>query len=89
MAEPSPEATARADLIVAAWLANQPRGVQPRAIADLILAIAEALDDLAGPLAALLEGVRNGETGEMLQPRANMASSALWRHRGQPPGRLP
>ena len=87
----SAEAIARADLLVAQFLARQ-RVVSPVIGAtDLITAIAAALDDLAGPLAALLEGIEGSEGRDnpaAFLARVNMAKEALWRFRGSPPGRI-
>ena len=57
----------------------------------LIRAIAAALDDLAGATKVLIEGIRNGETAdsETMRTRLSLASGAVWRFEGMPPGRLP
>ena len=87
----SAEAIARADLMVAQFLARQ-RVVSPVIGAtDLITAIAAALDDLALPLAALLEGLDGSEgrdNPEAFLARVNAARAALWRFKGRPAGRI-
>jgi hypothetical protein len=81
----------RADLMVAQYLARQRPGNMPSiGVADLITAIGDAFDDLADSLAALIEGIdaeepRDGEAG---RARVNAARAALWRFKGQPPGRI-
>jgi hypothetical protein len=86
MAEPTRHAIRRAQEIVTAALRLDDAVRQ-----GLITAIALDLDDLALPLQALLEGVRNGESGdsEIFRARVAAASVALWGFQGHPPGRLP
>lgn len=79
----------RADLLGAAFLAKN-RGRAVVGFTDLLLGITQALDDLAGPLAALVEGIDAGEApdSEVFRARLALARAALWRHQGQPPGRV-
>jgi len=87
--EPSPEAKDRADLLVAQFLARQRPGQMPAiGVTELLLGIAAALDDLAEPLAALLEGIEGGEApdSEAFRMRVRLAQAALWRFRGHAAG---
>jgi hypothetical protein len=90
-AEPSPEALVRASAVVGR--AIRPGPLTPAAAQQrdvLIRAIARELDDLAGPLQALLEGIRHpDQQAEAFRARVSLASAALWRFQGQPEGRLP
>lgn len=96
MTEPSPASVARADLLIAVFLAKQRAGHLPSiGVSDVILAIAEAFTDLELALASLLEGIDGGAdggevvlAGPAFQARVNAARAELWRHRGQPPGRV-
>jgi len=94
MAEPTPAALQRASAILARS-ARSPGPVTARNIAlqrnALIREIASALDELAGPLQALLQVIDDPQAGggEAFRHGKNLAYAALRKFQGQPEAGLP